>query len=876
MAARGAVDGAEGTQSTGIAGLDRVVRGLALGDNVVWQVDAIDEFAAMAQPFVACGVAEGRCVIYFRFARHAPVLPDGPGVEVVQLEPQAGFETFLDAIHRTAEQAGHGAYYVFDSLSDLTADWYCDQMVGNFFELTCPYLYRLETIAYFALLKGVHSQYAINPITDTTQVLFEVYRREGELYVHPTKVTGRSSPRMYSLHRIDGDQAVPVTRSELVSEIMMSSPRSALGLSQYQLGVWTRTFVQAETILEERRLGRATADSERDIFQRILRMAISRDERVLALAERYFELADMVAIGKRLLGTGLIGGKSVGMLLARAILCKSDPRWNRLLEAHDSFYIPSDVFYTFLVRNGCWALRKRHLKGPDFLDGIEDVQTRIREGEFPPHIQKRFVDMLEYFGQAPIIVRSSSLLEDNFGNSFAGKYDSVFCPNQGSPQDRLHQFLAAVKHVYASTVSAPALNYRARHNLLDRDEQMALLVQRVSGAQYGPYYFPQVAGAGFSFNPYVWEPGIDQEAGVLRLVFGLGTRAVDRSDDDYTRLVALNAPERRPEAQTEAEARYSQRRVDVLDLDRNAFVTKTYEELAPHLTEAPMRLFSSVDSQRARQMRQQGRLTPPPRILRFEGLIRNTTFIDDMRAMMKALANAYAYPVDVEFTANFRDSGRYSINIVQCRPFQVKAEVVDVDAPSDIPSDAIVLKTKGPVIGRSRTEQVERIIAVMPAPYGALPVQERYAVARLLGNIMRAEEPAKPETVFMLGPGRWGTTTPSLGVPVSFAEINRVTMLCEIVAMRDDLVPDLSFGTHFFSELVEMDILYLALRPGQQDVVLNTALLDTLPNRLDELVPGSEAHASILKVIDSRDLPGGASFILSADTLKQRAICYIG
>ena len=206
--------------------------------------------------------------------------------------------------------------------------------------------------------------------------------------------------------------------------------------------------------------------------------------------------------------------------------------------------------------------------------------------------------MLDYFGQSPIIVRSSSLLEDGFGNAFTGKYDSVFCPNQGSPQERLDAFLSAVRNVYASTMSPEALLYRADRGLIDRDEQMAILVQRVSGAVYGHLFYPQVAGVGLSYNPYVWSEQIDPEAGVLRLVFGLGTRAVDRSDDDYTRLVALNAPQRRPEANGPAPAD-SQRRVDLLDLRANRFTSERIDDVASTSPDLPIDLPVSRSALRA-------------------------------------------------------------------------------------------------------------------------------------------------------------------------------------------------------------------------------------------------------------------------------------
>jgi len=141
--------------------------------------------------------------------------------------------------------------------------------------------------------------------------------------------------------------------------------------------------------------------------------------------------------------------------------------------------------------------------------------------------------------------------------------------NQGPRQQRLDDFLAAVRTIYASSMSDKALTYRAQRGLLDRDEQMALLVQRVSGDRYGELFYPQIAGVGLSYNPYVWSSYIDPQAGVLRLVFGLGTRAVDRSDDDYTRVVALNAADRRPESDFDEVRQYSQRRVDVLDVEAN-------------------------------------------------------------------------------------------------------------------------------------------------------------------------------------------------------------------------------------------------------------------------------------------------------------------
>ncbi len=854
--------------STGFPGLDRILRGLIPGDNLVWQVDGIEDYRPLVDPYVEAAAALGRPVVYFRFARHEALVPAGPGIEVRSLHPEEGFETFLSEIHRTIERTGPGGFYVFDSLSDLAADWYSDQMLGNFFMLTCPYLYDVKAIAYFALIRGRHSPDATGPIADTAQVVIDVYRQEGRLYVHPLKVQQRYSPTMYMLHAWEGQSFQPVTDSATTAEVMSAVPWPGLDAAGRGRGVRDRTFLEAEEALEEgRRAGRPRPDAA-GILRRLLRMTVTRHERLLALAERHLRIEDVIEIRRRMIGTGLIGGKSAGMLLARAILRQKDSRWEKELEPHDSFYVGSDVYYTYVVRNGIWWVREKQ-KNPDgFLEGAEAARQRLLTGSFPDPVLKQFADMLDYFGQSPIIVRSSSLLEDNFGNSFAGKYESVFCANQGPRQKRLEDFLSAVRTIYASTMSERALAYRAQRGLLDRDEQMALLVQRVSGNLYDRAFFPQVAGVALSYNPYVWNEDIRPEAGVLRLVFGLGTRAVDRRDDDYTRIVALNEPRRRPESGLDEVREYAQRKVDVLDLEANQLVTVDFADIVRQRPALDLGIFSSPDR----------RAAPPEgedvrRVLTFDRLLAETSFIPRMREIMGLVHEAYDYPVEMEFAANYLPDGSCRINLLQCRPLQVKGSGTAPGLPSGIDPGDLLAEAHGAVIGHSRVIPVDRLVCVMPAAYGPLSVSDRYAVARLIGRIMHLPRPGREGTLMLLGPGRWGTTTPSLGVPVNFSEINTVSVLCEIVAMRDDLVPDVSLGTHFFNELVELDILYCALFPGRPGNVLNDRLLEEAPNRLPELLPDAARWAPVVRVVDTASLPGGP-FRLTADVLKQRVVCH--
>jgi hypothetical protein len=852
--------------TSGLPGLDRVLKGVMPGDNIVWQVESIADYRDLVVPYAEAAIRAHQRLIYFRFASHEQLLPDTFGAEIHRFDPAAGFEPFMTDVHRVIEEAGRGAIYVFDCLSDLADAWQADQSLGNFFVLTCPRLYDLETVTYFALYRNYHAAYALDPITETTQFLLDVFRHQARLYIRPIKVQHRSSSSMNTIHLWEGEEFKPINNSALISDILASAKWPGLHADN-RAGFWQRTFDEAQRVQDDFDAGRGAAIQERAMFDRLCRMVLSRDEDMIRLIGRYLTLKDILRVRTRMVGIGLIGGKAVGMLLARAILNRSALRLADLLETHDSFYIGSDVFYSFLVRNGVWWIRQKQRDPHTFLDGLKEAQALILHGHFPDYTLRQFRDMLDYFGESPYIVRSSSLLEDNYGNAFAGKYASVFCVNQGSRESRLQALLDTVRRVYASAMSEEALRYRLRRGLLARDEQMALLIMRVSGSAHGQAFYPQMAGVGFSYNPYVWNKAIDPHAGVIRLVFGLGTRAVDRSDDDYTRVVALNVPDKRPEANFDEVCEFSQRRVDYLDLGANRLSSRYFVDLVDGSADLPLDMFASPDTSRAEEGGKGGW------VLTFDRLLTKTPFVQDMRETMRVLEAAYNYPVDIEFTANFVDEKEYRINLLQCRPLQVQGtEQVALPSIEVAPPDRI-LEAHGAVIGQSRLLALNRAIYVVPSRYAQLTIPQRYEVARLIGRINHAAGETAGE-VMLLGPGRWGTSSPELGIPVHFAEINRVTVLCEIVAMRDNLIPDVSLGTHFLNELVEMNILYLALFPTHAENRMNERFFLEQPNRLETVVPGSAAWDETVRVVD---LPGpGAErrVLVQADALEQRVLMH--
>ena len=854
------------TRTTGLPGLDEVLKGLLPGDNVVWQIDAVEEYQALVTPYSQAALRNGKKLVYFRFARHEPLLSADSGAEVHELDPEQGFENFIAAIHGVIEKGGPGVFYVFDCLSRLAADWCSDQMLANFFMLTCPYLYDLETVTYFALYRNYHTSHAMGPIQETTQLFIDTYRHKGEIYVRPVKVQHRYSPTMHMLHVWHNDEFRAVTASAVISEILTLAQWSGLA-SDSSIGFWETSFIRARELIQSGEYRPDLPGRGKDVFDMLVKMIISRDPGMQRLISRYVTLQDVLDVRKRMIGTGLIGGKTVGMLLSRAIVKKADRRFVELLEEHDSFFVGSDVFYDFLVRSGIWWVRQKQRNPETFLDGAEQARRRIITGEFPPYIMRQLEEMLDYFGQSPFIVRSSSLLEDNYGHSFAGKYESVYCANQGPRERRMQDLLAAIRTIYASSMSEKALRYRADRGMLDRDEQMALLVMRVSGAMYGRDFYPQMAGVGFSFNPYAWAPEIDPKAGVIRLVFGLGTRAVNRSDDDYTRIVALNAPEKRPEANFDEVAQYAQRRMDYLDLEANQLVSNYFSDVLQGDEDFPVEMFASRDAA------QSSRAAKPNWVLTFDSLLTRTDFVKDLREILHVLQAAYSHPVDIEFAANFVGDGRYKINLLQCRPLQVQGAALMELPDVRVSKEDLIIAARGAVIGQSRLNRIDRFVYVSPDLYGKLPVQERHEVARLLGEINRARGEGI-ETVMMIGPGRWGSASPHLGIPVTFSEINRVGILCEIVAMHENLVPDVSLGTHFLNELVERNILYLALFPTQGDNFLNKDFFENTPSRLLDIVPGAKRLEGVIRVIDSARGAGDAAIKITADAIRQKVLCY--
>jgi hypothetical protein len=851
--------------STGWESLDNIIDYLRRGDNVVWQVDDIDAYRKLVSYFVNNAVTANEQVVYMRFARHAPLLAPRRNIRIYTLDVAAGFESFTTQVHGIITREGKDIFYVFDSLSDLLHEWATDLMIVNFFFVTCPYLFELNTIAYFAILQNRHSFKAVAGIRETTQVLIDVYSYERKLCVHPIKIQGRYASSMFIPHIKEQSALVPVINSVEATRLFSHLMREKAINAQRILDYWDHLFIQAQDLLESD----ADPREKEDKVEQLSRLVLSRNKRILGLVRRYLSLEDLLFIKERLIGTGFVGGKALGMLLSRKILLKDQEYdWRYTLEHHDSFYIGSDVFYSYIVQNGWWKLFMAHKTPEGYFEKADEMKSKILSGTFPEPIRERFQLMLEYFGQSPIIVRSSSLLEDAFGSAFAGRYDSFFCVNQASPEKRYEIFEDAVKRIFAGTMNKDALAYRLQRGLDKMDEQMAIMVQRVSGSDYHNYFFPELAGVGLSRNPYVWKKNMDPGAGMLRLVMGLGTRAVNRVENDYPRIVAMDDPLVKPLAGMQDIKKYSQHYVDYLDLAENTLKTISLRELAAKVTDIDMTAIGVRDS----EAKSYGENTSPATqwILTFDDFLTSTTFIDIMRRMLKTIELAYSTPIEIEFTVNHNSAGDIQVNLLQCRPFQTIYNTADIPLPEKIDPEKVFIRMEGHFMGGNVLLPIAKLIWVDPANYAGASLSEKYSVARLIGKLNRRIADPKNSSTMLMGPGRWGTQTPAMGVPVTFSEINHITALMEISYQAGSMVPDLSFGTHFFHDLTETSIFYAAIYPENEDVVFRPDWLSGLPNLLSQIRPQDEGLSHVVKVYDLKN----QGLVIQSDVVTQELVCY--
>ena len=554
---------------------------------------------------------------------------------------------------------------------------------------------------------------------------------------------------------------------------------------------------------------------------------------------------------------GRLGGKGAGLFVASQIL-KKHAAENALLESvktPKTWHLTSDGLHDFINYNDLEEIAELKYKdiGQVRVEYPAIIQV-FKSAPFPPEIVNGLSAALDDLPEVPLIVRSSSLLEDSRGTSFAGKYKSLFIANQGSKHQRMLALMDAVAEVYASTFGPDPIGYRMERGLADFHEEMGIMIQEVVGTRVGPYYLPAFAGVAFSRNEFQWSRRIRREDGLLRMVPGLGTRAVDRVMDDYPVLISPGQPSLRVNVTVEEKIRYSPKHIDVINLESGLFETIDIQGLISRYGDSyPMvhQLFSILQDDRLIQPWGMGIDKEKDHcVVTFEGLFGRTTFIEQASAMLKTLQSEFRGPVDLEFAHSGTD-----LYLLQCRLQSYSAKAQPASIPRDVPKDRILFSANR-YVANGTIPDITHIVYVDPQKYAELPNRSDLVA---VGRAIAALNQVLPRRQFILmGPGRWGSRGDiRLGVNVSYSDINNTAMLIEIAQKQKDYVPELSFGTHFFQDLVEASIRYLPLYPGDWGTLFNESFFSTSRNRLPDLAPDFAHLADALRVIDVGDTTQG-------------------
>ena len=853
--------------------LTDLVSGAERGVSIVFSLSDLSDFARILPPFSSYAGKNAKRIVHIRFvpdtdvskkdSRNLPARENLPAAfEEIPVRLNHRFRHFTVAVHEAIRAQKAGCIFVFDCLSELQTAWATDLMMVNFFTVTTPLLKSRGDTALFPLMALMHSDEAAGKITQIADCFFDVSSDFKNIYLRAEKVLDHADHDLYQPYLLDPETGglSPITDGVKLSRFHRAQDMAGRIRADLSMDSWDRSFLNAQRKYEY-------GEDLTEACAWMCRVMMSRDSRMRSLIIENFRPGDYFFVKEHMVGSGQIGGKSCGMLTARKIIENSRPELYDYMEAHDSFYIGSDVYASFIVENGLWDLWVGQHSEDGYFALSEELRDSILSGSFWPQIEQQFLHLLDYYGQEPIIVRSSSILEDGFENAFAGKYDSVFVPNTGTRQERLAAFEDAVRTVYASTMSLSALDYRRRRHLAERDEEMAVLVMRVSGSHFGRYFMPCAAGVGYSCSPYRFLETLSPQAGMLRLVMGLGTSAVDRTEGAYPRLVSLDQPQASPYHTTAEKHRYSQRKISLIDKETSSFCYVSLDDLAGSLPAWLRRVLLEHDTQAEYTLRERG-VQRSVEFVSCRGITQNTALMELMQGMLEQLRETYCQDVDIEFTINLSEDGDFVVNLLQCRPLVVRTQQSPVQqlqaedsgrgegprgtARTDgedaaCPDASILLETLHASMGMSRLVDVDGIVYIDPVAYYQLPYNDKPVIARSLGALnWHFREQGK--TLVLLTPGRIGTSSPELGVPTAFSDISSFTAICEIAESRAGYQPELSYGSHIFQDLVEADILYGAVFEDERRLHFHPELLKALPNDIARIVP--DADSSVIGYYD--------------------------
>jgi hypothetical protein len=598
----------------------------------------------------------------------------------------------------------------------------------------------------------------------------------------------------------------------------------------------------------------------------------------IKIARDYVDIEDLYQLLQRMIFSneshGKLGGKGADLFLASQVLRKtpditgfsSPPRKPR------TWYISSDMMLEFLHYNNMDdAIEQKYKDIERVRLEYPNVLDMFQQADFPPEMVSGLSAALDDFDNSPIIVRSSSLLEDRTGFAFVNKYKSVFLANQGSREERLQDLKRAVAEIYASNFAPEPIEYRAKHSLLEFSEQMGIMIQEVVGTRVGPYFLPAYSGIALSRNYLQVTFGHKSNSGFVHIIPGLWTRTTIRNGEEHPVAILPDATPYQSDGSAEDSARHAPRKIDVINLETNNLQTVDVNELFENFGDqypGQDLILSVNENGHIRQLDPDREKRKPQRgnfVVTFDGLVKRSPFIARIKNLLRILEEKFGMPVEIEFSSDGEN-----LYLLQCRPQFFHMTSRSVKIPEDIPEEQLVFSSR-PCASNGHAFNITHIVYLDPEAHEKLKGREyQQDILRVLGELNRM----LPGKQFVLiCAGRWSTNATDVGgIEIKHCDIGNTAALIELSKAGQSGVGILSADVHFLSDIRESNMILLPIMPDDEATFLNKQFILRSVNILPELLPEYAYLSDVIRVIDLPDATEGMVMQVIMNAEQDRAI----
>lgn len=548
---------------------------------------------------------------------------------------------------------------------------------------------------------------------------------------------------------------------------------------------------------------------------------------------------------------GKLGGKGAMLFLLDKALKKRGLHEGGLsgVKTPKTWYISSDIIYHFMGYNDFEdVIEQKYKDSGQIRMEYPNIVQAFKNGQFPEDIIKILSTTLDDFGDVPLMVRSSSLLEGQLGSGFYGMYPHVFLANRGSKTERLEALKNAIATIYASIFAPEPLEYRSRHRMLDSYEEMGIVIQEVIGEQVGEYFMPLFSGVASSENEFIWAPHIKRKDGLLCMVPGLWVPLLSRLKDDYLILFPLTLSGEKSADSIENARQLLPKNMCVFNMESGCLEAVKTEDLLKNagldFTEFGADIFPSDSSPDSALHAACD--SPDSRFISLKRLQENSQLLTQANAILEILEKEFGAPVRIEFA--FR---RNELYITNCRIENRTQEPERIPVPKDIP-DENVLFSVGRNTRNGIVESITHIVYIDPARYVDLP---DLPVKKQIGTVIGRLNKLLPKKKYILmGPWKWaGSRSLHHGVEIVMSDVNCAAAIIDIPLRAIPCNPEYSYETYLFQDLMKAEIHHLMLCPDQENDFINRSFLKKSNNMLSDIVSDCSDLNDIVKLID---IPG--------------------